>query len=236
MITAGRRYLPGRRTQMAETNWTKTRNPTFDKEGALRMDRIAKTAFKPIYPVIAQNAVHVTGKSKGRCLDMGTGPGMLALAMAKAAPGMAVTAFDFSDDALKIARTNIREAGLEQQVTTTAGDVHAMPFETGEFDLIVSRGSMFFWKDLKQAFAEILRVLSPGGRTYIGGGFGSLDLKRHVIKEMAKIDPSWDCYAKKKSGDDGMKRFEKMFDELNCSSYQIIDDDTGFWIVLSAPA
>lgn len=89
---------------------------------------------------------------------------------------------------------------------------------------------------LKQAFAEILRILSPGGKTYIGGGFGSLELKAHVIEEMAKIDPSWDCYAKKKSGDDGIKRFEKMFAELNCKSFRIIDDDTGFWIVLSNAA
>jgi len=221
---------------MTETNWTKTRNPKFDKDGARHMDRIAKTAFKPIYPVIAQNAIDVTGVMRGRCLDMGTGPGMLAIAVANAAPDMAVTAFDFSDDALEIARENIREAGLESQVTTATGDVHAMPFETGEFDLIVSRGSMFFWTDLKHAFSQILRVLSPGGKTYIGGGFGSRELKAHVIEEMAKIDPSWDCYAKKKSGDDGIRRFERMFDELNCSDYQIIDDDTGFWIVLSKKA
>lgn len=221
---------------MTETNWTKTQNPAFDRDSALHMDRIAKTAFKPIYPVIAQNAIHVTGVGRGRCLDMGTGPGMLAMAVANAAPEMAVTAFDFSDDSLEIARENILKAGLEKQVATTPGDVHAMPFETGAFDLIVSRGSMFFWTDLKHAFTQILRVLSPGGKTYIGGGFGSLELKAHVIEEMAKIAPSWDCYAKKKSGDDGIKRFEKMFDELNCSSYQIIDDDTGFWIVLSGIA
>jgi ubiquinone/menaquinone biosynthesis C-methylase UbiE len=221
---------------MTETNWTKTRNPAFDKDGARHMDRIAKTAFKPIYPAIAHNAIDVTGVSRGRCLDMGTGPGMLAMAVAKAAPEMAVTAFDFSDDALEFARINIRQAGLEDQVTTAAGDVHAMPFETGEFDLIVSRGSMFFWNDLKNAFAQILRVLSPGGKTYIGGGFGSRELKAQVIEEMAKIDPSWDCYAKKKSGDDGIRRFENMFDELNCSNYQIINDDTGFWVVLSGMA
>ena len=221
---------------MTETNWTKTRNPKFDKEGARHMDRIAKTAFKPIYPVIAQNAIDVTGVVRGRCLDMGTGPGMLAMAVANAAPEMAVTAFDFSDDAMEIARENIREAGLEDRVTTAAGDVHAMPFETGEFDLIVSRGSMFFWNDLAHAFSQVLRVLSPTGKTYIGGGFGSRELKAHVIEEMAKIDPTWDCYAKKKSGDDGIRRFERMFDALNCRNYQIIDDDTGFWIVLSGMA
>ena len=222
--------------QMTDANWTKNRNPVFDKDGARHMDRIAKTAFKPIYPVIAQNAIDATGVDQGRCLDMGTGPGMLAIEVAKAAPHMTVTAFDFSDDALDIARANIREAGLEKQISTAAGDVHDMPFETGEFDLIVSRGSMFFWNDLKHAFSHILRVLSPGGKTYIGGGFGSRELKAHVIAQMAVIDPAWNCYARKKTGDDGIQRFEKMFDELNCRRFKIIDDDTGFWIVLSGTA
>ncbi|WP_035237992.1 class I SAM-dependent methyltransferase [Desulfobacter vibrioformis] len=218
---------------MSDNNWTKTRNPAFNRENALHMDRIAKTAFRPIYPVIARNAMDATGVRHGRCLDLGAGPGMLAMAVAQAVPGMPVTAFDFSDDSLEIARENIRQAGLEKQITTTAGDVHGMPFENAEFDLIVSRGSMFFWDDLKGAFAEILRVLAPGGGTYIGGGFGSLKLRQHVIEEMAKIDPSWDCYAKKKTDDNGLTRFEKMFSELSCDSHRIINDDTGFWIVLS---
>ena len=221
---------------MTQTNWTKTKTPVFDRDNAQTMNKIAKTVFWPIYPVIAGNAMAITGISRGRCLDLGTGPAMLALAMAQATPKMTVTAFDSSKDSVEIAEENIRQAGLGKQVVTAFGDVHQMPFEDGRFDLIVSRGSMFFWKDLKSAFSEVLRVLAPGGGTYIGGGFGSLALKNQVIKEMAKVDPSWDCYAKKKTGDDGHSRFERMFAQLGCQDqYRIIDDDTGFWIVLSKP-
>ncbi|WP_022669335.1 class I SAM-dependent methyltransferase [Desulfospira joergensenii] len=219
---------------MTETNWTRTRTLVFDRDNAQTMNRIAKTVFRPIYPVIAGNAMSITGISRGRCLDLGTGPAMLAMAVAQAAPGMTVTAFDFSGDSGEIAEENIRRAGLGEQVVTAFGDVHKMPFEDGRFDLIVSRGSMFFWKDLKSAFSEVLRVLAPGGATYIGGGFGSLDLKNQVIKGMAKVDPAWDCYAKKKTGDDGHSKFEQMFAQLGCQDrYRIIDDDTGFWIILS---
>ena len=221
---------------MTQTNWTQTRTPVFDRDNAETMDRIAKSVFLPIYPVIVENAMKATGIRRGRCLDLGTGPGMLAMAVAVAAPKMAVTAFDFSGDSRGIADENIRQAGLDRQIKTTFGDVHQMPFEDHRFDLIISRGSMFFWKDLKSAFSEVLRVLAPGGATYIGGGFGSLELKHYVIEEMAKVDPTWDCYAKKKTGDDGNKKFDTMFSALGCRDrYRIIDDDTGFWVVLSAP-
>jgi len=217
-------------------NWTQTKTATFDKKGAIKMNQIAKTVFSPIYPVIAKNAMAVTGVCQGKCLDLGSGPGMLAMAMAKEAHLMEVIAFDFSEDSRQIAMDNIAQAHLTHRIVTMSGDVHAMPFEDNQMDIIVSRGSMFFWKDLKDAFGEIYRVLSPGGATYIGGGFGSRELKEQVIRDMAKLDPTWDCYAKKKTGDDSIKRFQEMFLELNCSTYQLIDDETGFWIVLSKPA
>jgi len=220
---------------MTQRNWTQMRSATFDRQGALQMDRIAKTVFKPIYPVIARNALEAAGICCGSCLDLGTGPGLLAMAMVEAAPGMSVTAFDFSEDALGIAEDNFKAAGLDDRIAAAFGDVHDLPFDDHSVDLIVSRGSMFFWQDLEAAFAEIYRILAPGGATYIGGGFGSLALKEQVIRDMARVDPAWDCYARKKTGDDGHARFGRMFSRLGCSSWQIIDDDTGFWILLSNP-
>lgn len=216
-----------------QNNWTQNQPTTFDRDNALKMNEIAKTVFAPIYPAIARNALAVTGVTEGVCLDLGSGPGMLAMAMARQAPGMAVIAFDFSTDSRQIAIDNFREAQLAGRISTADGDVHAMPFADGFADLIVSRGSMFFWNDLKDAWREIHRVLAPGGATYIGGGFGSLELREKVVAEMLKRNPAWDCYAKKKTGADGKERFARMFEELGCQeNYHIIDDETGFWIVL----
>jgi hypothetical protein len=52
-------------------------------------------------------------------------------------------------------------------------------------DLIVSRGSIFFWKDLPMAFKEIHCVLAPDGWAYVGGGFGSQKIKESIIREMS---------------------------------------------------
>lgn len=220
-----------------QKNWTQTTKPTFDRDNALKMNDIAKTVFAPIYPVIAKNALAVTGISRGVCLELGSGPAMLSIAVARQTPDMELIAFDFSPDSGLIAMDNIREAQLADRIRTEAGDVHAMPFDDGCIDLIVSRGSMFFWKDLESAFREIYRVLAPGGATYIGGGFGSLDLREQVVAEMLKRNPAWDCYAKKKTDGDGTKRFGELFRQLGCAdAYRIIDDETGFWVVLTKPA
>jgi ubiquinone/menaquinone biosynthesis C-methylase UbiE len=215
-----------------QKNWTKTTNPTFDQDAALRMNEIATTVFAPIYPVIARNAIEATKISQGVCLDLGSGSAMLAMAMARQAPHVQVVAFDFSPYSTQIAMDNIAAGQLGERVRCETGDVHTLPFADGSINLIVSRGSMFFWDDLENAFREIYRVLAPGGATYIGGGFGNAALRDQVVAEMLKRDPTWDCYARKKTGADGIQRFDAMFRDMNCDTYRLIDDETGFWIVL----
>jgi len=48
---------------------------------------------------------------------------------------------------------------------------------------------------------------------------------------MLKRDPTWDCYAKKKTDDEQIERFKEMFREIGCDTYKIINDETGFWLV-----
>lgn len=224
-----------KRRKVMEKNWTQTKKVNFNRNSAVSMDEIAKTVFAPIYPVIARNAIAETGVRRGLCLDLGSGPGMLAMAMAREASDLELAAFDFNEDARLIAEDNITEAGLSDRIRTTSGDVHAMPYEDGSINLIVSRGSMFFWDDLGGAFMEIWRVLAPGGAAYIGGGFGSPELREQVIREMAVRDPEWKCFARKMD-DEGVARFRKMFADIGCTDhYRIIDDDTGMWVVLLKP-
>lgn len=215
-----------------EGNWTKPKDVTFNRSNALGMNELAKTVFASVYPVIARNAVAETGINKGVGLELGCGPGMLSIAMAKETPLMEVIALDFSDISKYIAKVNIALEHLEDRIQTMTGDVHALPFEDDYADLIFSRGSMFFWKDLRAAFKEIYRVLSPGGSTYIGGGFGNRELKEQVTEKMLKLNPQWSCYARKKAHKDHINQFTTMFEEIGSPSFRIINDETGFWIIL----
>lgn len=69
-----------------------------------------------------------------RVLDVGTGSGAIALAVADELPGCEVTAIDTSPGALDVARANAERLGLAERVDFIAGTVP----EDGEFDLILA--------------------------------------------------------------------------------------------------
>lgn len=71
-----------------------------------------------------------------RILDIGTGSGAIALALAAEIPGAQITATDISVAALKVAKKNALALGLDHSITFLHGDLFA-PVR-GTFDLIVS--------------------------------------------------------------------------------------------------
>jgi release factor glutamine methyltransferase len=70
-------------------------------------------------------------------VDLGTGSGAIALALASERPGARVTATDISPQALQIARTNADKLHLSERIRFVEGDLlAAVPGE--QFDLVVS--------------------------------------------------------------------------------------------------
>nr|WP_303715839.1 class I SAM-dependent methyltransferase [Methanoculleus marisnigri] len=204
----------------------------FDKTGAGGMDEIAKTLFAPIYPVIAQDIIDRFGITEGICIDIGSGPASLAIAIA-ARSSLSVIALDSSGDMHEVASKNIAGAGLSNRIRLLQGDVHDIPLADDTADLIVSRGSMFFWDDIHTAFREIYRVLRPGGKTCIGGGFGNKELRDAISAEMIRRNPDWKKFNRKNISPENVERFRTMLNEIGVPSFEILHGDRGFWIVLS---
>ena len=48
------------------------------------------------------------------------------------------------------------------------GTVEALPFEVKSFDKVCTVNTIYFWRSLEAGFAEIHRVLTPGGRAVVG--------------------------------------------------------------------
>jgi ubiquinone/menaquinone biosynthesis C-methylase UbiE len=144
-------------------------------------DKVAKLAFAPIYPYLARFIKQKFGITRGICVDVGSGPGSLAIEMARITR-LRVFSLDLQEGMTEVAIRNIAEAGLSSRVRAVTADVIRMPFADGSVDLVVSRGSLPFWADRSSAFREICRILRPGGVGYVGGGFGTAEIKSRVFE------------------------------------------------------
>lgn len=157
----------------------------FDKKGARDMDKIAKTLFAPVYPVIAENLIRKLGITTGTCVDIGSGPASLAIAVAQRSD-LSVIALDYSDDMHEAAARNINEAGLSDRICLICADVHAIPLDDDSADFIISRGSMYFWDDICTAFREIYRILKPAAGPISGPDLGTLSCRTKYSPQRSK--------------------------------------------------
>jgi ubiquinone/menaquinone biosynthesis C-methylase UbiE len=121
------------------------------------------------YQQLARRAVELGIPAGGKVLDVGTGPGFVAIEVAKLlrADGCLVVGMDLSPAMLEMASENAARAGLNGVLAWREGDAKAMPFDDGEFDLIVSNDSLHHWDDPLPVFDEIARVLKDDGRCII---------------------------------------------------------------------
>jgi SAM-dependent methyltransferase len=102
----------------------------------------------------------------GRVLDVGCGPGRLAIPLAR--HGLDVTGLDLDPAMIERARINAgRALGDDRRPTFVVGDAASLAFPDGSFDLVVSTMSMHHWEDPIAGLREIARVLRPGGRALI---------------------------------------------------------------------
>jgi ubiquinone/menaquinone biosynthesis C-methylase UbiE len=105
-------------------------------------------------------AALVTGHPKARVLDMGTGGGHAAFAVA---PHVAeVVAYDLSEEMLAVVAAESASRSLSN-VTTQRGPAESLPFESASFDFVLTRFSAHHWYDVRAALAEARRVLKPEG-------------------------------------------------------------------------
>jgi ubiquinone/menaquinone biosynthesis C-methylase UbiE len=103
-----------------------------------------------------------------RVLDVGTGPGYLALAAARlVAPGGVAAGIDASPEMIARARLRAARRGLAVDYRVAAAE--ALPFDDASFDVIVSRLVFHHLPgDVKRrALGEMARVLTPGGRLVV---------------------------------------------------------------------
>jgi arsenite methyltransferase len=102
-----------------------------------------------------------------RVLDLGCGAGTDSLVAVQmvGAEGR-VTAIDMTPEMLAKARAAAAELGAAN-VEFVEGEIEALPFPNEAFDVVISNGVIDLVPDKDAVFAEIFRVLAPGGRIQI---------------------------------------------------------------------
>ena len=98
-----------------------------------------------------------------RVLDVATGPGSLAIEIAKT--GRRVSALDLSRSFVKIAREEAARAGVTVEVRH--GSASAMPFADASFDFVICTAAFKNFANPLGALNEMHRVLVPGGQASI---------------------------------------------------------------------
>jgi ubiquinone/menaquinone biosynthesis C-methylase UbiE len=125
---------------------------------------LATTVLRGFYRRLAQDIAHVA-PPEAVVLDVGTGPGVLLAELARLRPDLRLAGVDLSPDMVAAAQRNVAPYG--DRATAQVGDVGALPFADGSFDLIVSSLSLHHWDDLDSAVRELARVRRAGGAVYI---------------------------------------------------------------------
>ena len=109
----------------------------------------------------------LAGVAAPRVLEIGPGPGELAVRLARLVPDVQLTGLDVDASMVALAEARAERSGVSDRVRFVVGDVAAIPFGDASFDLVVSSFSAHHWPDGAAGFAEIRRVLRPDGQAIV---------------------------------------------------------------------
>jgi len=112
-----------------------------------------------------------------KILDIGTGSGNIAIALAKLVPSAQIISVDVSPDALEIARANAKQHGLDERIKFIHKDITKM-LPAGDFDLIISNPPYIPTSQINALPQDVQQEPFIA----LNGGVDGLDFYRLIIK------------------------------------------------------
>lgn len=151
----------------------------------------------------------------GKLLEVPVGTGVLTMPVYRELPRANITCLDYSEAMMASAQAKAQAAGLSN-VRFMQGDVGALPFEDGAFDIVLSLNGFHAFPDKEAAYRETFRVLKPGGTFcgcfYIRGGCSRTDwFIKHLYQPKGFFTPPYE------TEDSLRERLEGMYSQVEVS-------------------
>ena len=144
----------------------------------------------------------------GKLLEVPVGTGILTMPLYQTLPQADITCLDYSSDMMGQAQEKAERLHLEN-VTFRQGDVGALPFADGAFDIVLSLNGFHAFPDKEAAYREVFRVLKSGGTFcgcfYVAGEWKQSDwFVRHIYEKTGFFTPPYETVSSLKARLEGM--------------------------------
>ncbi len=106
---------------------------------------------------------HLDRITANNIVELGCGGGRNAAELLKRFPRAKLTATDYSEVSVEKAKETNKALVSAGRCNVLQGNVSELPFEDASFDLATAFETVYFWPGLARCFAEVCRVLKPGG-------------------------------------------------------------------------
>jgi ubiquinone/menaquinone biosynthesis C-methylase UbiE len=103
----------------------------------------------------------------GPILDLGTGTALIPIEFCRQSPKGEIVAVDAAAHMLKLAEKNVRDAGFESRISCVLIDAKKTTLADRSFKAIMSNSIIHHIPDPRTVFAEIARLIAPGGTILI---------------------------------------------------------------------
>ena len=94
--------------------------------------------FFILYNLAASQLTSELGPQSGLVLDAGTGTARVPILICQKCPQLQIIGSDLSKNMLLIASKNVEQAGLQKQISLELADSKQLPYQRGQFDMVIS--------------------------------------------------------------------------------------------------
>ena len=134
---------------------------------------------------------HLVGAAPANIAELGCGGGRNTAELLKRYPKAKIAALDYSPVSVEKAKILNKDMIAAGRCAVLCGDVAKLPFEAGAFDLATAFETVYFWPGLEHCFAEVCRILKPGGAFMICNESDGTD---ETSLKFEKIIEGMKCY------------------------------------------